>query len=394
MLRRLNKLFGKSRSPGSRAEATSVAVNVPPSLSREPEALPQDLSPLFLIPELLTQILLSVPPIQVLTSCRRVSRTWKALIETSPELIYYTKTGYTDFKPGAGAKFDIDERLADRTATPNENISNKPMFTLTPVAQDALQIIWERLVQADLVNRPPYLGPYPPQITFSRGGKTCHFTSPAAKFSHAYLTRVCEAFLSSPHSLHIDLLDPLPSIREGSLRPENSCDYFNGRHVKSDPVRNLVVSSEMALMEWVDHEVTNLDRDKFCRYLNDLSREGRKPEDHQIYLEQVLNIFARGMFDLSLVDEVKLEVRRELGLDGDAKVKGRYPTKERRARSGADCAKILIRTSILEEYSEGCDCNRKSRALDKSVVEVTLDCHPPFSVTTEAYNLLPPYYNP
>ncbi|KAK6340549.1 hypothetical protein TWF696_008876 [Orbilia brochopaga] len=77
------------------------------------------------LPETLELILLNLPPLTLITTCRLVSRTWKALIETSPSLKYYTSTGL---------------QLHPDPSAPSQDC------IFTPLAIDVLHLFWQRLL--------------------------------------------------------------------------------------------------------------------------------------------------------------------------------------------------------------------------------------------------------
>ncbi|KAK6498370.1 hypothetical protein TWF481_010962 [Arthrobotrys musiformis] len=78
---------------------------------------------LFSIPEILELVLQHVPPLDLLSSCRAVCRTWNDIISTSWTLKYYATTG-----------LDSDQYLL-----------GVPRPELTPAARDILSLFWRRL---------------------------------------------------------------------------------------------------------------------------------------------------------------------------------------------------------------------------------------------------------
>ncbi|KAJ6261488.1 hypothetical protein Dda_4158 [Drechslerella dactyloides] len=76
--------------------------------------------------EIVAEILLNVPPVALITTCRRVSTTWKCLIETSPELKYYSTTGLR--------KRDEAQEAADTAA-------------ITPMALEVISRFWGKVAR-------------------------------------------------------------------------------------------------------------------------------------------------------------------------------------------------------------------------------------------------------
>ncbi|KAF3919050.1 hypothetical protein ABW21_db0202330 [Orbilia brochopaga] len=58
----------------------------------------------YIPPEITEDILLQVPAICLITTCRSVCRAWKTLIETSPQLVHYSRTGLPLPRPGHTTK--------------------------------------------------------------------------------------------------------------------------------------------------------------------------------------------------------------------------------------------------------------------------------------------------
>ncbi|KAK6529123.1 hypothetical protein TWF694_004338 [Orbilia ellipsospora] len=93
---------------------------------------------MFLLPEILESILLQLPAITVLIRCRRVSKTWQALIDTSPSLRYYTSTG-------------LDKQLQHRPlfyslVPENTDDPSQPPKVVTPMAMEVLSSFWIKLM--------------------------------------------------------------------------------------------------------------------------------------------------------------------------------------------------------------------------------------------------------
>ncbi|KAJ6258304.1 hypothetical protein Dda_6344 [Drechslerella dactyloides] len=92
-------------------------------LSNEP-------SPILTIPEILTLILSHVPPIELLVSCRRVCRNWKATIDASPILRWQTWTSHST------------------AAIPPSIRDSSPLdaciFELNPLALHFVQRVWRQ----------------------------------------------------------------------------------------------------------------------------------------------------------------------------------------------------------------------------------------------------------
>ncbi|EPS43110.1 hypothetical protein H072_2895 [Dactylellina haptotyla CBS 200.50] len=101
----------------------------------------------FQIPELLELILLELPAVTVLTTCRRVSKTWKTFIETSTPLWYYSTTGW---------------RFSQRQHTLEDKVSSRlPSQFTTPMAVEVLSTFWKKLAakgidqSLQVTNEPP-----------------------------------------------------------------------------------------------------------------------------------------------------------------------------------------------------------------------------------------------
>ncbi|KAK6338612.1 hypothetical protein TWF696_009424 [Orbilia brochopaga] len=90
-------------------------------------------SPVFTIPEVITLILTHVPPVELLASSRRVCRTWKAAVDTSPVLRWRTWTN----NPAA----TIPSSIRDAQLCVN---SNSCTFELNPLALHFVQRIWRQ----------------------------------------------------------------------------------------------------------------------------------------------------------------------------------------------------------------------------------------------------------
>ncbi|KAF3915633.1 hypothetical protein ABW21_db0208876 [Orbilia brochopaga] len=96
---------------------------------------------LFGIPEIVESILLRTPPADVQTSCRGVCCMWKALIETSPALVYYTRTGLR-LREDAGAI----RTHGTPSITPLEEFPTpEKTGVITPMAIQVLAAFWRRL---------------------------------------------------------------------------------------------------------------------------------------------------------------------------------------------------------------------------------------------------------
>ncbi|KAF3932936.1 hypothetical protein ABW20_dc0101395 [Dactylellina cionopaga] len=76
--------------------------------------------------EILEQIILNVPAIEVLTTCRRVCKTWKILVETSSPLNFYSTTGLSY----------SDKHRAERADS---------LPQVTPMAVAVLHKFWKKL---------------------------------------------------------------------------------------------------------------------------------------------------------------------------------------------------------------------------------------------------------
>ncbi|KAK6529783.1 hypothetical protein TWF281_008942 [Arthrobotrys megalospora] len=83
----------------------------------------------FLIPEVLELIMLELPAVTVLTTCRSVCKGWKSLIETAPDLRYYSLTGLKRSK----------QRQAEIAAR------QLPSQIITPMALAVLSAFWKKL---------------------------------------------------------------------------------------------------------------------------------------------------------------------------------------------------------------------------------------------------------
>ncbi|EPS39869.1 hypothetical protein H072_6364 [Dactylellina haptotyla CBS 200.50] len=108
-----------------------------PSQKSEQEEILQPTGPhsvKFIPPEIVEQILLELPAVAVISSCRRVCKTWKTLIETTPNLIKYSTTG-----------LKLDEYEAART---------HPIPKITPLALEILSIFWKRLARNGFIEIP------------------------------------------------------------------------------------------------------------------------------------------------------------------------------------------------------------------------------------------------
>ncbi|KAF3934507.1 hypothetical protein ABW19_dt0205197 [Dactylella cylindrospora] len=117
-----------------------------------------DPSPALLIPEILEVILLGVPAIEVLTSIRAVCRTWKSVVETSPELQYYTEIGFT--------RAQVKSLLANR---------DRAIIEPLPLAFQIIQKFWAK------VRRIP---------------RTIHDSSPVEERDGEFLERLHEVYRS------------------------------------------------------------------------------------------------------------------------------------------------------------------------------------------------------
>ncbi|EPS39546.1 hypothetical protein H072_6727 [Dactylellina haptotyla CBS 200.50] len=84
----------------------------------------------ILITEILELILLQVPFLEVITSCRAVCRSWGALIKTSPRLRHYTKTGHDLY---FRAPYEIT-----------------PRASFTPATISLIKLFWKRLTRYSL----------------------------------------------------------------------------------------------------------------------------------------------------------------------------------------------------------------------------------------------------
>ncbi|KAF3925765.1 hypothetical protein ABW20_dc0100860 [Dactylellina cionopaga] len=92
---------------------------------------------IFRLPEILEAALLRVPPVIVQTTCRQVCRHWKEMIETTPALKHYTRTGLW---------------LPDREDGPRQALV-EPRSAFTPMAFDVLQLFWRKLDRHSLKNQ-------------------------------------------------------------------------------------------------------------------------------------------------------------------------------------------------------------------------------------------------
>ncbi|KAJ6264951.1 Vacuolar protein-sorting-associated protein [Drechslerella dactyloides] len=95
--------------------------------------------------ELMESILLYTPAVTVQTSCRRVCQLWKALIETSPALKYYTRTG---LRSRDRADLDTTEQanhLPWSIPPLDEVPSPEATGVFTPMAMEVLAVFWRRL---------------------------------------------------------------------------------------------------------------------------------------------------------------------------------------------------------------------------------------------------------
>ncbi|KAF3318190.1 hypothetical protein TWF173_008924 [Orbilia oligospora] len=86
----------------------------------------------FELPELLESVLLQVPPVIVHTTCRLVCKQWQEIIETTPALGHYTKTGLW-----------LPDKVFKNANT--EQTLPEPFCAFTPMAIDVLQIYWRKL---------------------------------------------------------------------------------------------------------------------------------------------------------------------------------------------------------------------------------------------------------
>ncbi|KAK6349520.1 hypothetical protein TWF696_005805 [Orbilia brochopaga] len=98
------------------------------------------------VPELVESILLYAPPETVQTKCRAVCRTWKAVIETSPALIYYTRTGlHKPDNAGASGHESIP------AIVPIDDIPSPDKTGIfTPMGIQVLTAFWRRLLPSIL----------------------------------------------------------------------------------------------------------------------------------------------------------------------------------------------------------------------------------------------------
>ncbi|KAK6506890.1 hypothetical protein TWF481_005348 [Arthrobotrys musiformis] len=100
--------------------------------------------PIFLIPELAEKILLEVPALQVLTTCRAVCKTWRDLIDTSsPDLKYYSTSG---LKRPSTCTSNIVAGPSRPRQRPPPYLAPHPQL-LTPIAVDVLTIFWKKLAE-------------------------------------------------------------------------------------------------------------------------------------------------------------------------------------------------------------------------------------------------------
>ncbi|KAF3932903.1 hypothetical protein ABW20_dc0100158 [Dactylellina cionopaga] len=88
--------------------------------------------------EIVEQILLDIPAIDVLTTCRQVCKAWKTMVETSsPKLKFYSTTGLRVRKK----KDEADKEIAD--GQPPE---------ITPMALQVLRQFWKKLALQGLAH--------------------------------------------------------------------------------------------------------------------------------------------------------------------------------------------------------------------------------------------------
>ncbi|KAK6511341.1 hypothetical protein TWF481_000261 [Arthrobotrys musiformis] len=85
----------------------------------------------FLIPEILELIMLELPAVTVITTCRGVCKAWKSLIETAPDLKYYSLTGLK--------RSSTKQRQADIVAR------QLPDQIITPMALALISAFWKKL---------------------------------------------------------------------------------------------------------------------------------------------------------------------------------------------------------------------------------------------------------
>ncbi|KAK6541385.1 hypothetical protein TWF694_007198 [Orbilia ellipsospora] len=95
---------------------------------------------IFLLPELVEAILLRVPTVVVLTKCRLVCHRWKYMIENTPALKHYTRTGLW---------------LPDNETDGPKQSLPEPISAFTPIAIDVLQLFWRQLEPHSLKHQDP-----------------------------------------------------------------------------------------------------------------------------------------------------------------------------------------------------------------------------------------------
>ncbi|KAJ6263424.1 hypothetical protein Dda_1987 [Drechslerella dactyloides] len=89
-------------------------------------------SSVFSIDEILEQIMLELPAVMVLTTCRGVCRDWRELVDSSWALRYYSRMGC--------------KRLSSRERTVGESSSEK-WYTIRPMVLEVLRAFWKKLAR-------------------------------------------------------------------------------------------------------------------------------------------------------------------------------------------------------------------------------------------------------
>ncbi|KAF3176056.1 hypothetical protein TWF225_008759 [Orbilia oligospora] len=112
----------------------------------------------FLIPEILELIMLELPAITVLTTCRGVCKSWKSLIEMAPDLKYYSLTGLKRSK----------KRQAENAAR------QLPDQIITPMALAVLSAFWKKLAVNGINDNLYVVNERPALYANNRGRHPCY----------------------------------------------------------------------------------------------------------------------------------------------------------------------------------------------------------------------------
>ncbi|KAF3093228.1 hypothetical protein TWF102_006671 [Orbilia oligospora] len=112
----------------------------------------------FLIPEILELIMLELPAITVLTTCRGVCKSWKSLIEMAPDLKYYSLTGLKRSK----------KRQAENAAR------QLPDQIITPMALAVLSAFWKKLAVNGINDNLYVVNERPAVYANNRGRHPCY----------------------------------------------------------------------------------------------------------------------------------------------------------------------------------------------------------------------------